>query len=742
MNKTILSFGLLIFIFTMFSQSAFAKAPLNSHCVMDSDCESNLCNVVSEKCVKKGPINSPCGLDSECESNMCNIITLTCTNAELEARGSEVQWLINLVRKNTGKFFCIPKGTKVRQGVAALNKFSKAHPEIHEPLTDKQAIQALAESFPCTVAFADQSPTNDEERKIVRLIKENSGIALCVPTGTKLGDGVNALANFSKAHPEIHGPLTDEQALQALAESFPCAVTFADQYTPNYQERQVIRLIKQRSVANTSVDWSPDGKWIATAGGDPMRATIWDSVSLAIRHRLNDGLSDWGGDSINFSPDSKYLASGLGAVNVWNVADGTLKATLIAPHSISHKRQYHGIKSVRFSPDGKKLVVVYTGDKQIVIAYRIADGNVAWTYEPKLTLEPQRFIKSPLLTTPLVFTPDGKRVLFCTGEWSGHDAKLKLLSRILMLDAESGVFMGSIDDIHITNATALAISRDGKWVATGTSTGERYEYTDEKTHQVVIFDNEDPVRIWNLETGKLYRELPVYFTGQQSGCYPPRVWSLVFSKDGKYLFGATRYINVWDIESGKMVQEAKSSPDPMSEVPVPDTNRCYCRGSMDPEPMSLALSPEGHWLAASFQNKLSIYELMNFRTPAPPPSPVKEKVTIRLNVQFDTNKAVVKEKYHDEIKRVADFMKEFPDTTAVIEGHTDNIASAAYNQKLSEKRANSVRQYLIDKFGIDSSRITATGYGLTKPTASNDTEEGRQKNRRIDAVMEAIRIVQ
>ena len=125
----------------------------------------------------------------------------------------------------------------------------------------------------------------------------------------------------------------------------------------------------------------------------------------------------------------------------------------------------------------------------------------------------------------------------------------------------------------------------------------------------------------------------------------------------------------------------------------------------------------------------------------PPPPPVQEKVTIALNVEFDTNKAVVKEKYYDEIKRVADFMKEFPDTTCEIGGHTDNVASAAYNQKLSEKRANSVRQYLIDKFGIDGSRLTAAGYGLTKPIASNDTEEGRQKNRRVEAVMEAIRTI-
>jgi OOP family OmpA-OmpF porin len=128
--------------------------------------------------------------------------------------------------------------------------------------------------------------------------------------------------------------------------------------------------------------------------------------------------------------------------------------------------------------------------------------------------------------------------------------------------------------------------------------------------------------------------------------------------------------------------------------------------------------------------------------PPPPPPPVKERVTISLNVEFDTDKAIVKDKYYDDIKRVADFMKQYPDSTAAIEGHTDNVDTAEYNQKLSESRANSVRQYIIDKFGIDSSRLTAAGYGLSRPIASNDTEEGRQKNRRVEAVLEAIRIVQ
>ena len=114
-------------------------------------------------------------------------------------------------------------------------------------------------------------------------------------------------------------------------------------------------------------------------------------------------------------------------------------------------------------------------------------------------------------------------------------------------------------------------------------------------------------------------------------------------------------------------------------------------------------------------------------------------VTITLNVEFDTDKAFVKEKYHNEIKKVSDFMQTYPQTVTVIEGHTDNVGTAAYNERLSDARAKSVRQYLINNFGIKASRLDAVGYGLTRPIASNSTEEGRQKNRRVQAVIKAVK---
>jgi len=124
--------------------------------------------------------------------------------------------------------------------------------------------------------------------------------------------------------------------------------------------------------------------------------------------------------------------------------------------------------------------------------------------------------------------------------------------------------------------------------------------------------------------------------------------------------------------------------------------------------------------------------------PPPKPEPVPEKVCMTLNIQFDFDRADVKPKYHNVIEKVADFLKKYPKTTAVIEGHTDNRGSYKYNIKLSERRATSVRNYLIEKFGIEASRLSTKGYGYTKPVASNKTAEGRQKNRRIEAMIDCI----
>ena len=138
--------------------------------------------------------------------------------------------------------------------------------------------------------------------------------------------------------------------------------------------------------------------------------------------------------------------------------------------------------------------------------------KIAWTYDP------QRII----VTKPVVFTPDGKSVILGINEISARC--IRDISKILLLDAVSGELLRSIDNIHVMMPTALAISWDGKWVATGTWTGTRSKTYNYKTRKIHTIDNKDPVRIWELDTGKLVKELPVH-----SG-----VSCLAFSRDGKY----------------------------------------------------------------------------------------------------------------------------------------------------------------------------------------------------------------
>ncbi len=115
------------------------------------------------------------------------------------------------------------------------------------------------------------------------------------------------------------------------------------------------------------------------------------------------------------------------------------------------------------------------------------------------------------------------------------------------------------------------------------------------------------------------------------------------------------------------------------------------------------------------------------------PAPTREELCMTLNIEYDTNKAVIKPAYFSEVEKVANFMKKYPQVKGTIEGNTDNVGSAKYNLKLSQRRAESVVKMLVDKYGIDKSRLSAKGYGLTKPIADNKTAVGRQKNRRTMA---------
>jgi OmpA-OmpF porin, OOP family len=117
--------------------------------------------------------------------------------------------------------------------------------------------------------------------------------------------------------------------------------------------------------------------------------------------------------------------------------------------------------------------------------------------------------------------------------------------------------------------------------------------------------------------------------------------------------------------------------------------------------------------------------------------PIADIVTLKINFDFD--KSDIKPQYHQELADFASYMRQQQSFTVVeIAGHTDSVGSDEYNQKLSERRAKAVRDYLVNELGMDTNLFSAVGYGESKPIATNDTDAGRAENRRILAELKGV----
>jgi outer membrane protein OmpA-like peptidoglycan-associated protein len=121
-----------------------------------------------------------------------------------------------------------------------------------------------------------------------------------------------------------------------------------------------------------------------------------------------------------------------------------------------------------------------------------------------------------------------------------------------------------------------------------------------------------------------------------------------------------------------------------------------------------------------------------------PGKPVKvEKVIDRLTlrVNFDFNKSDIRENDIAELQKAVRFIRKYPGAKVRLEGHTDSIGTEEYNQRLSERRAEAVKDYLVKEGATRASKISTVGYGESRPVASNDTEEGMALNRRVEVLI-------
>ncbi|OOE80045.1 hypothetical protein BZG72_12840 [Salinivibrio sp. PR6] len=115
------------------------------------------------------------------------------------------------------------------------------------------------------------------------------------------------------------------------------------------------------------------------------------------------------------------------------------------------------------------------------------------------------------------------------------------------------------------------------------------------------------------------------------------------------------------------------------------------------------------------------------------PSQRIEQESFELNVQFATASAQVREDQYADIRRLADFMRRYPQATVTIEGHASKVGNASYNMQLSQRRAEAIANVLVTQFYIDKNRVDAQGFGETQPLIDDESDRANEQNRRVIA---------
>lgn len=108
-----------------------------------------------------------------------------------------------------------------------------------------------------------------------------------------------------------------------------------------------------------------------------------------------------------------------------------------------------------------------------------------------------------------------------------------------------------------------------------------------------------------------------------------------------------------------------------------------------------------------------------------------EQISKRFKVTYPNQQTNLNDEANPHLNEIASYLKSHPGSKLVVQGHTDNVGSSVTNMKVSQERADAVKNYLIEKEGVEASRITAEGYGARYPIAKNSTPEGRAENRRV-----------
>jgi outer membrane protein OmpA-like peptidoglycan-associated protein len=237
------------------------------------------------------------------------------------------------------------------------------------------------------------------------------------------------------------------------------------------------------------------------------------------------------------------------------------------------------------------------------------------------------------------------------------------------------------------------------------------------------------IPVWDIRSPKFIRGMEVYITGQ-GGLVEGMSGRMEKTSGGYSVGGGLDFYldDNWAVSFFGRWNEAFQSPRPIT---IPD-NPTQSPGEQGPH--------NAEWASVGIGIKY------DFRKPPEPPAmvcpecvcpkcPVTRKVLLR-SITFDFDEATLRPDAAPILDEAIRIMGEQEgDFAIILEGHTDSIGNASYNQELSERRADAVRNYLVDH-GVASEKIRSVGFGETRPVADNSTPEGRARNRRVDQHLE------
>jgi outer membrane protein OmpA-like peptidoglycan-associated protein len=330
------------------------------------------------------------------------------------------------------------------------------------------------------------------------------------------------------------------------------------------------------------------------------------------------------------------------------------------------------VLSIQFSPDNQWLL---TGSRD----NRVRIWDIVTGKEVKETEKANANIKS------IAFTPDGKQIIVSTSA---------ILKSIQYFDVHTGK---ETKELPISNTEGISISPDESLLATA--------------------NLKNNVFLWDAITGNKLDD----FIGHAN-----YIKSVSFSPGGKLLVSCSqdKKVKLWEVKSRTLLYTFSGHTENVQRV---------------------AYSPKGDWIASSSWDKtIRIWSLKGLSLPDDDiynPNgvvlPVEDQEVLNTtfkNLEFEFGKSEIKSSSFSSLDNLANMLNKKKTYKICIAGHTDNVGDATFNYKLSIQRAEAVKTYLISK-KVNEKQINVQGFGATKPVASNENEEGRAKNRRVEFIV-------